>query len=113
MSSVFYIAICVIIVGNIMLRIKSFIGSVIDACGVDVVGTFTSIVVGVAEVIAEVIYIIGANVVVVAASVAEVAVQVTYVVGVVGVVATSDAKVVVSVVSVVGCNRRRTIIFEF
>ena len=110
MSSVFYIAICVIIVGNIMLRIKSFIGSVIDACGVDVVGTFTSIVVGVVEVIAEVIYIIGANVVVVAASVAEVAVEVTYVVGV---VATSDAKVVVSVVSVVGCNRRRTIIFEF
>ena len=98
MSSVFYIAICVIIVGNIMLRIKSFIGSVIDACGVDVVGTFTSIVVGVAEVI----YIIGANVVVVAASVAEVAVQVTYVVGV---VATSDAKVVVSVVGVIGCNR--------
>ena len=106
MSSGFYIAICVIIVGNIMLRIKSFIGSVIDACGVDVVGTFTSIVVGVAEVI----YIIGANVVVVAASVAEVAVEVTYVVGV---IATSDAKVVVSVVGVVGCNRRRAIIFEF
>ena len=98
MSSGFYIAICVIIVGNIMLRIKSFIESVIDACGVDVVGTFTSIVVGVAEVI----YIIGANVVVVAASVAEVAVEVTYVVGV---IATSDAKVVVSVVGAIGCNR--------